>query len=69
LGSQQSHNYLAIFQNFPEPEGLLLYSQEPTTGPYPEPDESSPYFMLNCFIARLGTLWQLDLFLPYGEKS
>jgi hypothetical protein len=26
-----------------EPEGLLLRSQEPTTGPYPEPDESSPY--------------------------
>jgi len=25
-----------------EPEGLLLSSQEPTTGPYPETDESSP---------------------------
>jgi len=24
-----------------EPEGTLLSSQEPTTGPYPEPDESS----------------------------
>jgi hypothetical protein len=27
-----------------EPEGSLLCSQEPTTGPYPEPDESSPQF-------------------------
>jgi hypothetical protein len=25
------------------PESLLLYSQEPSTGPYPEPDRSSPY--------------------------
>jgi hypothetical protein len=26
-----------------EPEGLLQYSQESTTGLYPEPDESCPY--------------------------
>jgi hypothetical protein len=26
-----------------EPEGLLLYSQEPSTGRYPEPDQSTPY--------------------------
>jgi hypothetical protein len=25
-----------------EAEGLFLCSQEPATGPYPEPDESSP---------------------------
>jgi len=24
-----------------EPEGSLLYSQEPATGPYPEPDTHS----------------------------
>jgi hypothetical protein len=28
---------------FIEPEGLLLCSQEPAAGPYPDPDESSPY--------------------------
>jgi hypothetical protein len=26
-----------------EPEESLLWLQEPTTGPYPEPDKSSPY--------------------------
>jgi hypothetical protein len=25
-----------------EPEGLMRRSQEPATGPYPEPDETSP---------------------------
>jgi hypothetical protein len=27
-----------------EAEGSLLSSQQPATGPYPEPDESSPQF-------------------------
>jgi len=26
-----------------EPEGSLLYSQEPATGLYPKPDEYSPH--------------------------
>jgi hypothetical protein len=29
-----------------EPEGSFPYSQEPATGPYPEPDESSPYHQI-----------------------
>jgi hypothetical protein len=27
-----------------EPNGLLSFSQEPTVGPYPKPDGSSPKF-------------------------
>jgi hypothetical protein len=42
---------LKNFQYFMEPNGSILCSQEPATGPYLEPDESSPYhsilFLLN----------------------
>jgi hypothetical protein len=31
------------FPPFMEPEGLLPYSPQPTTGPYPEPDESNSH--------------------------
>jgi len=29
-----------------EAEGLLPHLQEPSTGPYPEPDESNPHFLI-----------------------
>jgi hypothetical protein len=29
-----------------EPEGSLPCSQETSTGPYPEPDQSNPYYLI-----------------------
>jgi hypothetical protein len=40
-----------------EPEDLLPCSQELSTGPYPEPDESNPYrFILSTKIHLNSTL-------------
>jgi hypothetical protein len=53
-----------------EPEGLLLCSQEPSTAPYPEPDQSNLYhpislgsFLIVSTHLRLGLLNGL---LPSG---
>jgi hypothetical protein len=38
--------YMQLLKNFPafvEPEGTFKCSQEPSTEPYPEPDQSNPY--------------------------
>jgi hypothetical protein len=38
------HSYSKMSQYIIEPEVLLPCSQEPATGPYPEPNESNPYY-------------------------
>jgi hypothetical protein len=43
LKSCQLCSHSRTSQHFKEPEGSSPCSQEPSTGPYPEPDRSSPY--------------------------
>jgi hypothetical protein len=43
LRSCQLCSYSSTSEHFMEPEGSLLCSQEPSTGLYPEPDQSNPY--------------------------
>jgi hypothetical protein len=43
LRSRQLCSYSRTSQHFMEPEYSLLCSQEPSTGPYPEPDQFNPY--------------------------
>jgi hypothetical protein len=44
LRSCQLCSYSRSSQHFMEPGGSLTCSQEPSTGPYPEPDRSNPYY-------------------------
>jgi hypothetical protein len=43
LRSRQLCNHSRTSQYFMEPQGSFSCSLEPSTGPYPEPDRSSPY--------------------------
>jgi hypothetical protein len=43
LTSRQLCSYSRTSQHFMKPEGSLPCLQEPSTGPYPQPDQSSTY--------------------------
>jgi hypothetical protein len=43
LGIRQFCSNTRTYQSFMEPAGLLPCSQAPSTGPYPNTDQSSPY--------------------------
>jgi hypothetical protein len=42
-------SYSKFYQHFMEPKDSLPCSQEPATGPYPEPGQSSPYLFILSF--------------------
>jgi hypothetical protein len=42
-------------QHFMEPEGSLSCSQEPSTGPYPKPDRSSPVHTIPSYLSKNWT--------------
>jgi hypothetical protein len=65
LRNRQLCSHPRTSQHFMEPEGSLPCSQEPSTGPYPESDRSSPYhpiFLRSIFILSN----HLRLRLPSG---
>jgi hypothetical protein len=47
-----------------EPEGLLPCSQEPSTGPYPEPDQSNPYHPI-IFIYQDDNQKELRMYIEF----
>jgi hypothetical protein len=61
LRSCQLCSHSRTSQHFREPEGSSSCSQEPSTGPYPEPDRSSPYpsylFKIYFNIVHPPTSW------------
>jgi hypothetical protein len=60
-------SYSRISKHFMELEDSLLCSQEPSTGPYPEPDQFSPYHPILRSNLILST--HLRLHLPSNFKS
>jgi hypothetical protein len=62
LRSCQLCSYSRTSQHFMEPEGSLPCSQEPSTSPYSEPDQSNPYHPISLrSILRLSTHLRLGL--------
>jgi hypothetical protein len=53
LRSRQFCSSSRIFQHFIEPESLLPCSQEPSTGPYPESDQSNPYHVVLAIVRNI----------------
>jgi hypothetical protein len=67
LGSCQLCSHLRNSQHFMEPEGSLPCSQQPSTVPYTEPDQSNPYHPISLRSMAKTDLWiynSPNLFAP-----
>jgi hypothetical protein len=62
-------SYLRIFRYFVEPKSSLPCSQEPSTRPDPEPDESGPYHPILSLRSILLLSYKLRLGFPIGLFS
>jgi hypothetical protein len=69
LRSHQSRSFSRISQRFMEPEGSIPCSQEPSTAPYREPDQSSPYHPILSLRSILILFTHLHLGLHIGLIS
>jgi hypothetical protein len=65
LRSCQLCSHSGNSQQFKEPEGSSPCSQEPSTGPYPEPDRSSPSYPISLRSIIISST-HLRLGLPSG---
>jgi hypothetical protein len=66
LRSNQLCSHSRNSQHFMKPEGSLPCSQEPSTGPYSEPDRSSSYYPIQSLRSILILPTYLRLGLPSG---
>jgi hypothetical protein len=69
LMSHQLLRYCTISQRCMESKGLLPCSQEPSTSPYPKPDESYPYHPIQILWFILITSSHLHPGLPNGPPK
>jgi hypothetical protein len=66
LRNCQLSSYSRTYQNFVEPESLLPCSHEPSTGPYSEPDEPSPNYLIPPRSILILSIY-LQIGLPNGH--
>jgi hypothetical protein len=62
---RQLCNHSRTFQHFMEPEGSIPCSQEPYTGPYPEPHQYNPHYPILSQI-HFNIVHYLSLGIPSG---
>jgi hypothetical protein len=67
LRSCQLCSHSKTSQHFVEPEGSSPCSQEPSTGPYPEPDRSSPYHPICIALRSCRKLLSTEKFCVFSH--